>query len=314
MSQTSAPATSVSLDSSSRDRWLVWAALFSLYIIWGSTYLGIRYAVETIPPMLMNASRFLLAGFLLYGFLRARGAQNPTPRQFWNAGLVGVILICGGNGFVTLAEHSGVPSGIAATAVASVTIWTGLWSGLWGQWPRKLEWLGVAVGFVGVVILTLEGNLRTNPFGLIVFCAPICWSFGSILSRNIQMPQGLMASAIEMIVAGFVSIPIGLLLGERITQMPSTSSLLATGYLITFGSLIGFNAYIFVLGKVRPTLATSYAYVNPVVALFLGVAIGGEKLGANALVALPIILLGVAVIAWAQNVPRHQSDAPKEIT
>ena len=128
------------------------------------------------------------------------------------------------------------------------------------------------------------------------------------------MPQGLMASAIEMIVAGFVSIPIGLLLGERITQMPSTSSLLATGYLITFGSLIGFNAYIFVLGKVRPTLATSYAYVNPVVALFLGVAIGGEKLGANALVALPIILLGVAVIAWAQNAPRHQSDAPKEIT
>ncbi len=290
--------------NSSRDRWLVWAALFSLYIIWGSTYLGIRFAVETIPPMLMNAGRFTLAGLLLYGFLRARGAQNPTPRQFWNAGLVGVFLICGGNGFVTLAEHSGVPSGIAATAVASVTIWTGLWSGLWGQWPRKLEWLGVAVGFVGVVILTLEGNLRTNPIGLIVFCAPICWSFGSILSRNIEMPQGLMASAIQMIVAGVVSIPIGLLLGERITRMPSTSSLLAAGYLITFGSLIGFNAYIYVLGKVRPALATSYAYVNPVVALFLGVAIGGEKLGANALIALPIILMGVAVIAWAQNAPR----------
>jgi drug/metabolite transporter (DMT)-like permease len=308
MSQASAPT----LNPSSRDRWLVWAALFSLYIIWGSTYLGIRYAVDTIPPMLMNSGRFTLAGLLLYGFLRARGAHNPTPRQFWNAGLVGVFLICGGNGFVTLAEHSGVPSGIAATAVASVTIWTGLWSGLWGQWPRKLEWLGVAVGFVGVVILTLEGNLRTNPFGLIVFCAPICWSFGSILSRNIEMPQGLMASAIEMIVAGIVSVPIGLLLGERITQMPSTSSLLAAGYLITFGSLIGFNAYIFVLNKVRPTLATSYAYVNPVVALFLGVAIGGEKLGANALIALPIILAGVAVIAWAQNVPRKQNDSTLE--
>jgi drug/metabolite transporter (DMT)-like permease len=238
--------------------------------------------------------------------------EHPTPRQFWNAGLVGVFLICGGNGFVTLAEHSGVPSGIAATAVASVTIWTGLWSGLWGQWPRKLEWLGVAIGFVGVVILTLEGNLRTNPIGLIVFCAPICWSFGSILSRNIEMPQGLMASAIEMIVAGIVSVPIGLLLGERITQMPSTSSLLAVGYLITFGSLIGFNAYIFVLGKVRPTLATSYAYVNPVVALFLGVAIGGENLGVNALVALPIILAGVAVIAWAQNAPRTQNHKTME--
>lgn len=300
MSQASAPTP----NPSSRDRWLVWAALFSLYIIWGSTYLGIRYAVDTIPPMLMTSGRFLISGIIMYAFLRFRGAVNPTPRQFWNAGLVGVFLICGGNGFVTLAEHSGVPSGIAATAVASVTIWTGLWSGLWGQWPRKLEWLGVAVGFVGVVILTLEGNLRTNPFGLIVFCAPICWSFGSILSRNIEMPQGLMASAIEMIVAGIVSVPIGLLLGERITQMPSTSSLLATGYLITFGSLIGFNAYIFVLSKVRPTLATSYAYVNPVVALFLGVAIGGEKLGANAIIALPIILAGVAVIAWAQNAPR----------
>jgi drug/metabolite transporter (DMT)-like permease len=292
------------LNPSSRDRWLVWAALFSLYIIWGSTYLGIRFAVETIPPMLMTSGRFLISGLLMYAFLRLRGAANPTPRQFWNAGLVGVFLICGGNGFVTVAEHTGVASGIAATAVASVSIWTGLWSGLWGQWPRKLEWLGVAVGFVGVVILTLEGNLRTNPIGLIVFCAPICWSFGSILSRNIEMPQGLMASAIEMILAGVVSAPIGLLLGERITQMPSTSSLLAMGYLITFGSLIGFNAYIYVLGKVRPTLATSYAYVNPVVALFLGVAIGGEKLGANAIIALPIILMGVGVIAWAQNVPR----------
>jgi drug/metabolite transporter (DMT)-like permease len=300
MSQVSAP----SQISSSRDRWLVWAALFSLYIIWGSTYLGIRYAVDTIPPMLMTSGRFLVSGVIMYAFLRIRGAANPTPRQFWNAGLVGVFLICGGNGFVTVAEHTGVASGIAATAVASVSIWTGLWSGLWGHWPRKLEWLGVAVGFVGVVILTLEGNLRTNPIGLIVFCAPICWSFGSILSRNIDMPQGLMASAIEMIVAGVVSAPIGLLLGERITQMPSTSSLLAAGYLITFGSLIGFNAYIFVLGKVRPTLATSYAYVNPVVALFLGVAIGGEKLGANAIIALPIILMGVAVIAWAQNAPR----------
>ena len=308
MSQASAPT----LNPSSRDRWLVWAALFSLYIIWGSTYLGIRYAVDTIPPMLMTSGRFLISGIIMYAFLHFRGAVNPTPRQFWNAGLVGVFLICGGNGFVTLAEHSGVPSGIAATAVASVTIWTGLWSGLWGQWPRKLEWLGVAVGFVGVVILTLEGNLRTNPFGLIVFCAPICWSFGSILSRNIEMPQGLMASAIEMIVAGIVSVPIGLLLGERITQMPSTSSLLATGYLITFGSLIGFNAYIFVLSKVRPTLATSYAYVNPVVALFLGVAIGGEKLGANAIIALPIILAGVAVIAWAQNAPRTLKQETQE--
>jgi drug/metabolite transporter (DMT)-like permease len=295
---------SASTLNSRRDRWLVWAALFSLYLIWGSTYLGIRFAVETIPPMLMTSGRFLISGLIMYAFLRFHGAQNPTPRQFWNAGLVGVFLICGGNGFVTVAEHTGVASGIAATAVASVSIWTGLWSGLWGQWPRKLEWLGVAVGFVGVVILTLEGNLRTNPIGLIVFCAPICWSFGSILSRNIDMPQGLMASAIEMIVAGVVSAPIGLLLGERITQMPSTSSLLAAGYLITFGSLIGFNAYIYVLGKVRPTLATSYAYVNPVVALFLGVAIGGEKLGANAIIALPIILLGVAVIAWAQNAPR----------
>jgi drug/metabolite transporter (DMT)-like permease len=289
----------------SRDRWLVWAALFSLYVIWGSTYLGIRYAVETIPPMLMNAARFTLAGMLLYGFLRARGAANPTWLEFRNAGIVGVFLICGGNGFVTIAEHSGVASGIAATAVASVTIWTGLWSGLWGQWPRKLEWLGTAVGFIGVVVLTLEGNLRTNPLGLIVFCAPLCWSFGSILSRNIAMPKGLMASAIEMIVAGLVSVPIGLLIGERIVQQPSTSSLLAVLYLVTFGSLIGFNAYIYLLGKVRPALATSYAYVNPVVALLLGVAIGGERLGANAFVALPIILAGVALVAWAQAAPKN---------
>lgn len=293
-------SVAVVVPSSNRDRWLIWLSLASLYIVWGSTYLGIRIAVQTIPPFALNTTRFVLAGALLYMFLRARGAANPTPIQLRNASIVGLFLIVGGNGLVTLAEHLGAPSGIVATVVATMPLWAGLWSSLWGNRPRKLEWIGMGVGLIGVALLTLEGSLRANPGAFVVFLAPVCWSFGSILSRHLEMPEGLMASSVEMFVGGLIALPISLLLHEP-WRVPSLESALAFAYLVSFGSLIAFNAYIYLLTKVRPALATSYAYVNPVVAVILGALLAGEHFGISALVALPVILTGVGLVMYAQN-------------
>ena len=288
--------------SSRRDSLLIAFSLFALYIIWGSTYFGIRVGVQSFPPFLMNAIRFTLAGGILYGFLRARGTKPPVKLEWWSAFRIGLFLIIGGNTGTTLAESLGVASGLAATIVATMPLWAALWSTLWGQRPRWLEVAGMLVGLVGVVILSREGNLQGNPTGAIVmFIAPIFWSFGSIWSKHLTLPQGLMASATEMLTAGVLMIPISFLLGERMTKAPSLESLLALIYLITFGSLIAFSAYVYLLTKVRPTLATSYAYVNPIVAVLLGVFFGHEKIGLNALIAMPIILSAVGLVAYAQN-------------
>ena len=284
-----------------RERWLIGLALFALYVIWGSTYLGIKYALVGFAPWQLNCLRFIASGAILYVWMRSRGVPNPTPKQFWNAVLVGVFLIIGGNGGITYAEHKGVASGIAATVVATMPLWASLWSGLWGRWPRRLEWIGMLVGLIGVAVLSLEGNLQSDPIATaVVFVSPMCWSFGSILSRRLEMPQSLMASATQMIGAGVLALPISLAFGER-WRPPNTSSLLAFVYLVTFGSLIGYNAYIWLLGKVRPALATSYAYVNPVVAVLLGVVFVSEPIGVNTFIALPIILAGVGLVAWAQQ-------------
>ena len=160
----------------------------------------------------------------------------------------------------------------------------------------------MVVGLIGVLILSLDNNLRGNPTGAIVmFIAPMFWSFGSIWSKYVTLPQGLMASATEMLTAGILMFPISFLIGEHLTKTPSLESLLALVYLITFGSLIAFSAYLYLLTKVRPTLATSYAYVNPIVAVILGVFWGQEKIGINAFIAMPIILSAVGLVAYAQN-------------
>lgn len=288
--------------SAKRDSLLIGFCLFALYIIWGSTYFGIRIGVQSFPPFFMNAIRFTVAGAILYGVLRARGTVHPKKLEWWSAVRIGLFLIIGGNTGTTLAESLGVASGLAATIVATMPLWAALWSTLWGQRPRMLEVAGMVVGLIGVIILSREGNLQGNPMGAIVmFIAPIFWSFGSIWSKHVTLPQGLMASATEMLTAGILMIPISFLIGERMTKTPSLESVLALVYLITFGSLIAFSAYLYLLTKVRPTLATSYAYVNPIVAVMLGMVFGGEKIGINAFIAMPIILSAVGLVAYAQN-------------
>ncbi len=285
------------------DRWLIPLALGALYLVWGSTYLGMRVAVDGFPPFLMNAIRFITTGTLMYAFMRWRGAPHPNRLEIWNAARLGVIMVTGGNVLVTIAQSLGVATGLSAIAVATVTIWATIWSAVWGVRPRKLELAGLGVGLVGVLLLSLEGNFRGAPLGaLIIFCSPMLWAFGSIWSRRLTLPSPMMSSAVQMFAGGVWALLMSVVFGERMAGPPPLESVLAVVYLMIFGSLIGFNAYTYLLSRVRPSLATSYAYVNPFVALALGTVFLHERFSWNAFVALPLILSGVGFVVYAQSI------------
>ncbi len=284
------------------DRWQILFSLFSLYIIWGSTYFAIRFVVVDFPPFMAGAIRFLIAGSVLFVVLRVRGAASPTRAEWFDAAKVGALLMGGGMGGVMMAQSLGVASSLTAIFPAATPLLVSLFTGLWGQWPRRAEWLGLLVGFAGVVLLGLEGSLRSNITGtLVLMLAPICWSFGTAWSQHLKLPKGLMASATEMFTGGVVLLLLSLIFGERFTHMPSWSAIAALVYLIVFGSLIAYSSFVYLVGRVRPALATSYAYVNPVIAVLLGMGLGNEKLSIFSLIALPIILLGVALVATAKG-------------
>jgi len=278
------------------DRSRVLLALGSLYVIWGSTFLGIRIALEGYPPLMLAGLRFAIAGGATYAWVRARGAPPPTPTQWRSSLIVGTLLTCA-NACVVIAEQW-VSSGVAAVAIASVPLWVALIAGLFGRWPSGGEWLGLAIGLAGVAILQTGGDLRASPAGAVVLtvsCAS--WALGSIWSRRLPLPTGLMSSAAQMLAGGLVLLVFAVLHGERITAVPSLRATAALGYLIVAGSIVGYSAYQFLLSRVRPTLAASYAYVNPVVAVGLGAAVAGESVAPRAVGALALILGGVAMLA-----------------
>lgn len=288
-------------DSASRRRWLVPLALVSLYFIWGSTYLAIRVALESYPPFLMAAVRFIAAGAVLYGFLRWRGMPAPTRAQWINAAATGAMLLGLGNGLVCFAEQS-VPSGLAAVAVASMPLFAAMFGGLYGAWPARMEWAGLAVGFGGVVLLNLGGSMGSAPLGaLALIVAAAAWAFGSVWSKRRNMPPAAMNTAAQMLTGGVILLAFALVVGERWPAAPSASASLAVVYLAVAGSLIGFTAYLYLLNTVRPALATSYAYVNPPVAVMVGVAFGGEVVHSLDIVAMVVILVGVGLIALARE-------------
>lgn len=290
--------------------WAVPLALVAVYLIWGSTYLGIAFAVQTIPPFMLGAVRFLLAGGLLYAVLRRQGLPHPTPQQWWGAARVGVLLFVGGMAPVVVAQQAGVASGLAATVIATMPLWAALFSGFWGRWPASVEWVGLGLGLVGVLLLSLDKGFAGAPWAAaLVFVGPVFWAFGSIWSRRLQQPPGLMAPASQMLVAGLVFLPLSFLFGET-WQMPSPTSLWALAYLIGFGTLVGYNAYVFLLQNVSSSLATSYAFVNPVVAVILGAWLANERLSPLSLVALPVILLGVGLVVMAQRFNAATNSAP----
>ena len=271
-------------------------ALLAVYIVWGSTYLAIRYTLTSFPPFLMAGSRFTIAGALMLLMARARGQALPSIRQWRNAALVGALLLVTGNGVVVFAEQW-VSSTMTALMLATVPIWTALLAGLWGRWPARLEWVGLALGFGGIVLLNFEGNLQANPLGAAaVLFAAISWSLGSALSRRIDLPAGLMGSGAEMFSAGLMLALISLGLGERMAALPSPVALAAYLYLIVFGSVVAFSAYGFLLGHTRPALSSSFAYVNPVVAVLLGVGLAGEQISAPGLLGMAVILAALVLV------------------
>jgi drug/metabolite transporter (DMT)-like permease len=301
MSDRSAPAAAEAPRSLNDSRLLIPLSLFALYIIWGSTYLAIRYALQSYPPFLLAGLRFLIAGGLLFGFLRLRGVAPPSRRQWRNAAITGVLLLGFGNGMVCFAEQR-VSSGIAAVAVASMPLFAALFSSLYGERPTQREGLGLAIGFIGVVVLNLGSGLSASRLGAAaLLLAAMCWALGSVWSKRQDMPKGPMNTAAQMLCASVALILVALGAGERLPAHPTVHATIALAYLIVFGSIIAFSAYLYVLKHVRPALATSYAYVNPPVAVLFGLVLVGEHVGPYDIAGMAIILLGVGVITLARQ-------------
>ena len=271
-------------------------ALFSLYVIWGSTYLAMRVAMEGFGPFTMAAIRFLVAGVVMLVIARARGESLPTRVQWRNALLIGTLLLACGNGGVAIAEQS-VSSGLAALMVAVVPLWMALFSGLWGRWPVTKDWFALVLGFGGIIFLNLGGELRGSLFGVgVLMFATAAWAFGSLWSRRLDLPKGMMAPGAEMFAAGLVLVVFSLLHGERLPAVVPGRAIAALGYLIVFGSLVAYTAYLYLLAHVPVPVAASYAYVNPLVALALGAALYGEHLPTALLVSVPLILTAVVLV------------------
>lgn len=272
-------------------------ALLGVYVIWGSTYLAMRFAIESIPPLLMAGSRYVAAGFLLLLFLKWRGHVWPTLRQWRASAIVGVLLLLGGNGMVGLALEQGVSSGMSALVVGVTPLFALVFARIWGQRASGREWLGIGIGLFGLVLLNFGRELSTSPLGgVLLVLAALSWSFGSIWGKHLDLPSSFMASALQMIVGGVALVLVGLARGEVLTEMPSDKALWSLAYLVFFGAILGFSAYAYLLETVRPALATSYAYVNPLVAVALGVWLGGESVDALELVAMAVILAGVVMV------------------
>jgi drug/metabolite transporter (DMT)-like permease len=287
-------------DKSNTGTW-VSLSMFALYIIWGSTYLGIRVALQSYPPFLLAGMRFAVAGLLLLTYLRLRGVPMPTARQWRNAAFTGVLLLGMGNGLVCFAEES-VSSGISAVVVATMPLFAAIFTGLYGEWPTRGETLGLMIGFIGVVVLNLGSALTASHLAAAaLLTASMAWAFGSVWSRRQDMPTGMMNTCAQMLCGSGALLIAGFLGGERLPANPTLHATLATAYLVVFGSLIAFSAYLYVLKHARPAFATSYAYVNPPVAVLFGVLGLGEKIGRYDLIGMAVILLSVVIITLARQ-------------
>jgi drug/metabolite transporter (DMT)-like permease len=300
-------------DHPSASRSLVLGAFAAIYLIWGSTYLGIRFAVETIPPFVLGGARFLLAGGLLYTWLRFKGVPRPAGFHWRNAVVVGALLLGVGNGGVNWAEQR-VASSLTALLIAITPLWFVLldWLRPRGARPGLQTMLGIVVGFAGVAMLVGGGNAtRHTAVDLssvaVLMIASIAWACGSLYARYTPKPgSSVMAGAMQMLAGGAVLFAVGLLSGEAARFDLTGVSLRSAGafaYLTVVGSLIGFTAFSWLLNVSTPARISTYAYVNPVIAVFLGWAIGGEKLTARILWAAAVIVLGVVIITTGKSAP-----------
>jgi len=293
----------------------IWTALGTVYLIWGSTYLAIAIAVQTLPPLLSAGLRFSVAGLILLGVIAVRSRLRVDGRQILGATTVGLLLLVGGNGFVVLAERT-VPSGLAALIIASVPLWIVVFRRVAGDRIHPSTFIGVAVGFAGVAFLVVPRGPAgsADPGGvLLLLVASVSWALGTFLAPRLRMPaDALLSTGIQQLAGGIILLALGAAMGELGGLAPSAwsaNSLLALGYLIVFGSLVAFTAYSWLLQHAPVSLVSTYAYVNPVVAVFLGALILAEPVTPSIAIGAAIIVAAVAFIVTREGARQRAARA-----
>ncbi len=281
---------------------LVLACLAATWLIWGSTYFAIKVALVSFAPFFQMGSRFLLAGLVLLAWCRWRRTPLPQAAQWRNAAVVGALMLGGGMGFTAVAETT-VGSGLVVAFIAVVPMMMALINRCYGVRTGRLEAAGIGVGLMGVLLLTQGEGFQASAAGLIaITVACVTWSIGSVLSqRTLPLAPGAMGFASEMVCGGLVLLGMSALAGEAVTWQPDPRALAAWAYLVVMGSLVAFNAYMVLLSRASAGLASSYTFVNPVIAMLLGVALGGETVSAFEWTAVSVVLAGVLLLLAARR-------------
>ncbi|UCU99712.1 EamA family transporter [Acidovorax radicis] len=290
----------------SQRNWAVAVALLLVYVVWGTTYFAIGIALQTMPPLLMNAIRFLCAGGVMLAIAIWQGHALPTREQWRNCALVGGLMVFLAMNFIGFAQKLGIGSGLMATVVTTMPMWLALWSRGGGEHVPLTSWIGLALGVVGALLLALEGDFSATWLGaLLAFGAPLCWSIGSYASRKLSLPAPAMASAAQWFAGGAMGLVVALWF-EPLSSLGhvSAKSWAAWVYLLVFGTLVALNAYLWLLQNTSAALAGSYSFVNPAVALLVGVVLGGELLTGWVYAALPLIGAALAFILYGPALQR----------
>lgn len=273
----------------------------AVYVLWGSTYYAIKLALPGYPPFLLTGTRMLIAGGLMLAWLAWCRHPLPTRSQWPSLVVLATVMTVLSNAFVNVAEQT-VSSGVVAIGVAAMPLWAGLFAALRGYHPNRIEWGGLLLGFLGVIWLNLGSELRVSTVGLLcVLAAPVGWAWGSMWSKGRDLPDPIALSAWQMAVGGVISSLLGLAIGERFTRPPGIEATAAMLYLAVFGSVIAYSAFVWLVKHVRPALATSYAYVNPPIALLLGVLLLDEPMNSHTLVAMALILLSIGIVTLGKR-------------
>jgi drug/metabolite transporter (DMT)-like permease len=297
---------------------LVLAALAIVYVVWGSTYLGIRIMVEDIPPMIAAGGRFACAAIILAVILMARGGFSRlklTRAELLSCALIGLLLPVLGQGLVTIAESGGAPSGLVALLIAAVPLWVLLYRLLSGERPKKATVAGVTMGFAGLASLLIANGVGGEfPFWtvLVVLLSSASWAFGSWLQPRLRMPKDAFVAAVyEMAIAGVVLLLVGLAAGERFDPAAySARSWAAWGYLVVFGSVVAFSAYVWLLQAANISLVATYAYVNPLVAVFLGWLVLAEEVTVPIIAGGAVVIAAVVIVVSTERPQRKQQEEP----
>ncbi len=293
---------------SSAPRWLLVASFAVVAVVWGSTYLAIRVALESYPPFFLGSVRFIAAGLVLIAVARLRGERMPTAREWAAGALTGLLFFVVGNGLVNVAERS-VSSGLASVLVATMPLWMTVYGRLFGARVTGRELSGVLLGLAGVVVMNFGGELRASPGGVAcALLAPMGWALGSVASRRLPLPTGILRTGVQMLTGGLAMQVVSTAMHEHLGPA-SARAVGAMAYLTVFGSLLGFTAFSYLLEHTRPAVATSYAYVNPVIAVLLGVMLGGETLG-RASAAGAAVVLAAVVLVQKRGSPALPRDEP----